>query len=78
MFQVNDELKNHFYWLYIFNNIWPLAKGYQSKTLVKSTTLQLVKKTIPIVMNLFKLTWFRKLGGFFDTYHFGVFFYQKT
>jgi hypothetical protein len=49
-------VKNHFYWLCFTSNIWPLVKGYSSKTSIKSTTLQLVKKTILVVMNLLKST----------------------
>jgi len=55
-----------------------MVKRYQSKTLIKNTILQLVKKTILVILDLFKSTCPKKLKGFFYTYHFGVPFDQKT
>jgi hypothetical protein len=73
---INKKNKN--YWLYFTNNILPLVKGYQSKTPVKKTHTTISQKTIPIILNLLKLTCPRKLKGFFYAYHFGVSFDQKT
>ncbi len=55
-----------------------MVKGYQSKTSVKNTTLRLVKKTIPITLDLLKSTCLRKLKGFFYACHCGVSFDKKT
>jgi hypothetical protein len=67
------------------NDMWDVKITLQcvtfdhgSKNLVKSTNLRLVKKTIPVILNLLKLTYLKKLKGFFYYCHFGVFFGLKT
>jgi hypothetical protein len=53
-------------------------KGYQSKNLVKSTNLRLVKNIVLIILDLLKSTCPQKLRGFFNLCHFGVLFGLKN
>ncbi len=55
-----------------------ISQKLQSKTLIKNTTLRLVKKTILVILDLLKLTCPKKLKGFFYACHFGVYFDLKT
>jgi hypothetical protein len=74
----NDDMWGTKMTICIVYHLTTSQKKCWSKTLVKGTTLRLVKKIIPIVLDLLKSTWFKRPKGFFDTYHFGGFLNHKT
>jgi hypothetical protein len=60
-------------------HIWQWEKkAIDKKNLVKNTNLRLVKKIVPIELDLLKSTYPRRLRGFFYCCHFKVVFGLKT